>query len=441
MKQNNSYNHIEKGFDIAQAFAEANRCLLCYDAPCSKGCPGGTDPGKFIRKLRMRNITGAVRTIKENNVFGLSCGILCPTAQLCEKECSATEIDRPIRIGKIQRFLMEYASELDFNFDYEIKQVTERGNIAVIGSGPAGLTCAAELAKLGNKVTVFEEKEEEGGVLRYGVPEHRFPVEYLKKELKSIYDLGVVIKCNTPVKGDKSVENLLHNGYDAVYIATGLWNPVSLKTKKLIGLFSSTDFLLSMKDGKEQILNDYIKGKTVAVIGGGSVAVDCVESSIKLGAKDTYLIYRRSFTQMPAEEDEKLNMLNGGAHLLLLNQPVDYKDENGILKGIVLRRTKLGDKDAKGRRTPVEIENSEWFLETDVVIEAIGSIPAQDSDKMYPSVEIDNKKIIVIDTDTCATNVKGIFAGGDIANGPSLIIKAARDGKNAAIAINDYLLK
>lgn len=431
-------NTFEKGFDIQQAFAEANRCLLCYDAPCSKGCPGGTDPGAFIRKLRMRNLTGAIRTIKKNNVLGTACGILCPTAQLCEKECSATSIERPVKIGKIQRFLMEYARELDFDFGTDDKEDPKESAVAVVGSGPAGLTCAAELAKMGYKVTVFESRPEAGGVLRYGVPEHRFPLEYLKKELEPIEKLGVTFKCNTTIAGDAAVENLLKTGFDAVFIATGLWNPIRLNNKNIKGVITSTDLLAAMKSGKSSSLETDFKGKTVAVIGGGSVAMDCVETSVMLGAKDVYLVYRRSFLEMPAEEDEKLNILNAGAHLLLLNQPVDYIEKNGKVSGMLLRRTELGNEDKDGRRKPVEIAGSEWELKVDIIIEAIGSTAAEDAGKIYPSVKVE-RDLIKTDPGRCATSVEGIFAGGDIVNGPALIIKAVRDGKNAAAAIDTYI--
>lgn len=437
MKKNITYDSLEKGFDIKQAITEANRCLLCYDAPCSKGCPGGTDPGKFIRKLKMRNITGAIRTIKTNNILGLTCGILCPTAQLCEKECSATSIDRPIQIGKIQRFLMEHSWELDFN----PVEPTERkdGSVAVVGSGPAGLTCAAELARNGYKVNVFETMTEPGGVLRFGVPEHRFPLEYLKKELSAIKKLGVEFILNSPILGEKAVENLLKKGYDAVFVATGLWNPIRLKNIILNGVFTSTDFLSLMRENDTDELKKRIAGKNVGVIGGGSVAVDCVETSFKLGAKDVYLIYRRSFLEMPAEEEEKLNILNSGAHFLLLNQPIDYVKEKGSVKSVILRRTELGKPDKEGRRKPVEIKGSDWELKLDAVIEAIGSGAEEGSQNLYPSVIVDKNNLIKTNPKTCETIAPGIFAGGDIVNGPSLIINAVRDGKNAAAAISKYI--
>jgi glutamate synthase (NADPH/NADH) small chain len=436
----NNFKKMEEGFDFGQAVAEADRCLLCYDAPCSRGCPGGTEPAAFIRKLRMRNITGAVRTIKTNNILGGACGVLCPSASLCEKECSATGIDRPIRIGKIQRFLIEHSWETGFKVFEKPEHKKEK--VAVMGSGPAGLSCAAELAKDGYQVTIFEARPEPGGVLRYGVPFYRFSTEFLKKEIRDVTDLGVEIKCSTPVRGEKAVEKLLEQGFAAIFLAPGLWQPLRLKNnmETMNGLFTSTGFLAALKEEKYDQVKKFITGKNVAVIGGGSVAIDCAESSLRLGAKDVYLVYRRSYTQMPAEDDERISALQQGVHFLLLNQPLDYvKDAKGNLKGIKIRRTRLGETDASGRRKPVEIAGSDWNLEVEACIEAIGAEPEDESPGWYPSVGVTDKKLIIVDKETGATSVKAIFAGGDIIRGPGLVIQAVQDGKIAAGAIKEYI--
>ncbi|MEJ2098154.1 MAG: FAD-dependent oxidoreductase, partial [Deltaproteobacteria bacterium] len=207
MTEQNHFEHMKEGFSLGQAMAETDRCLLCHDAPCSKACPADTDPALFIRKFHLKNITGAIRTIKENNILGGACGVLCPTARLCEAECSATGIDRPIQIGKIQRFLVEHAWETGFNPLQKADSRPEK--IAVVGSGPAGLSCAAELAKAGMQVTVFEARPEPGGVLRYGVVPYRFDLAFLENELKDIKKLGVEFKCNAPIAGPRAAENLL----------------------------------------------------------------------------------------------------------------------------------------------------------------------------------------------------------------------------------------
>ena len=434
-----NFSKMQKGFDMGQAIAEADRCLLCHEAPCSRGCPAETDPAAFIRKLRFRNITGAVRTIKTNNILGGACGVLCPTDQLCEKECSATGIGQPIAIGKIQRFLVEHAHET--GFDVVEKNGRHSEKVAVVGSGPGGLSCAAELAKEGFPVTVFEAREEPGGVLRYGVVSYRFDMDFLAAEMADVKKLGVEFKCGAPIDGKNGVEKLLKDGYKAVFLAPGLWDAVRLKEKSDIeGLYSSVAFLEGLRNGQLDAFAGNVENKTVAVIGGGSVAMDCVGAAVRLGAKDVYLVYRRSYTQMPAEEDERIDSLNEGIHFLLLNQPVDYVVGNdGRITGLKLVRTALGEEDASGRRSPINIKGSEWVLPADMVIEAIGNKADEASPTWYPNVKLNDKKLIQVDPDTGKTSMDGVFAGGDIVRGPALVVNAVQDGKVAARAIKEYL--
>ena len=449
MKDFKTFNTMKKGFDFSQAVAEADRCLLCHDAPCSAGCPADTKPGDFIRKFHLKNITGAIRTIKENNILGGACGILCPTDRLCEKECSAmlkskdmpSGQDRAIRIGDIQRFLIEYSWERGYQVLKKPEQNKEK--VAVVGSGPGGLSCAAELAQAGYRVTIFEARPEPGGVLRYGVAPFRFDQTFLKKEMSDIEALGVEFKCNHRIEGEKGAEKLLEDGYSAVFLAPGLWKAAELNPGQppIDGLFSSVDYLSSLRDGRlEQTAAD-VEGKTVAVVGGGAVAMDCVDTAAHLGAKDVYLVYRRSYLQMPAEEEEIQSALEAGVHFLLLNQPLDYVTENNRITGMKVARTKLGAPDDSGRRSPEVIPDSDWNLDVDIVIEAIGNQAEADSADWYPSVDTDAKKLIKADTETGETSVKGIFAGGDIVRGPSLVVNAVRDGKVAAQAIQQYLTK
>jgi NADPH-dependent glutamate synthase beta subunit-like oxidoreductase len=444
------FKEMSKGFDLAQAIAEADRCLLCHDAPCSEGCPADTQPAEFIRKLRFKNVTGAIRTIKSNNILGGACGVLCPTPRLCEEKCSAMfksqnrpeGADRPIQIGKIQRFLVEHYWERGFKLFEKPEPRSEK--IAVVGSGPGGLSCAAELAKDGYQVTVFEAKPEPGGVLRYGVVSYRFDLNFLKQEMADVEALGVKFQCNTPIDSKNDAENLLKDGFDAVFLAPGLWDATTINSegKDIKGLYSSVDYLAALRDGRFAEIENEVKGKTIAVIGGGSVAMDCIESAVRLGAKDVYLIYRRSYSQMPAEPDERIEAQEAGVHFLLLNQPLEYvTDEKNRLKGLKLVRTCLGEPDESGRRRPVEIRGAEWIMDADVVIEAIGNKAPDGSSEWYPNVKIDGKKLIKADPETGQTSVAGIFAGGDIVRGPALVVQAVQDGKVAARAIKEYLKK
>lgn len=425
-------SRMEPGFELDQALAEAGRCLLCHEPPCSKGCPAQTDPGTFIRKLRFRNLTGAMRTVKQNNILAGACAVLCPTARLCEKECSACGIDRPIRIGKIQRFLVEHSWKTGWKVSTDRafeRPAARQEKVAVVGAGPAGLSCAAELAKQGFPVTVFEARPEPGGVLRYGVPAFRLSLEALRKELADVESLGVKIKRSSPLQGPAAAEKLLREGYAAVFLAIGLWEPIRLKPKQrpLKGLTTSLDFLAAVRDGKSREAGGRIKGKVCAVIGGGSVAMDCARSALRSGAADVYLLYRRSYSQMPAEADERALAQEEGVHFILLNQAVDYvTDSKGNLKGIGLVRTRLGARDASGRRKPVEVKGTRWVLSADCAIEAIGYQPAEGG-------------LIRADAKDCRTSRPGIFAGGDIVRGPDLVVRAVADGKTAARSILEYL--
>ncbi len=448
MNQRDHFSKMGKGFGWAQAVAEADRCLLCHDAPCSAGCPARTQPAEFIRKLRFKNISGAIRTIKQNNILGGACGVLCPTQILCEERCSARfasenrpeGVDRPIQIGQIQRFLIEHAWQRGFKVFGKPRSRPEK--VAIVGSGPGGLSCAAQLARDGYQTTVFEARPEPGGVLRYGVVPYRFDLDFLEHELEDISGLGVTFQCNTPIQGRGGAEKLLQKGYDAVFLAPGLWEATSLSPNvgHTEGLLSSVAYLESLRDGRLDEVVRTIEGKAVAVIGGGSVAIDCAESAVRFGAGDVYLIYRRSYRQMPADAEERIAAQEAGIHFLLLNQPVDYLTaaQKGM-QGVKLVRTRLGEPDSSGRRRPESIAGSEWVLQVDLVIEAIGNRAPEVARDWYPHVAVHENGLIKVEPETGKTTAPGIFAGGDIVRGPGLVVQAVQDGKIAARAIKAYL--
>ena len=311
--------------------------------------------------------------------------------------------------------------------------------VAVVGSGPAGLSCAAELAREGFPVTVFEERAEPGGVIRYGVPAYRFDREFLKNELAGLERLGVTFKCGVRIDGAKGVRTLLAEGMPRSFSDQGC-GPRSAchGGEELKGVHTSVDFLAALRDEGLDGLAREIGGKTVAVIGGGSVAMDCVESAVRLGARDVYLVYRRSFAQMPAEEDERLAALRLGVHFLVLNQPVEYlADGRGGVKGLKLVRTRLAEPDHSGRRRPEPIKGSEWTLDAEVVVEAIGN--RADPADWSALVKVDGAGLVVTDGKTCRTSARTVFAGGDIVRGPALVVEAVQDGKLAARAIRAAL--
>jgi glutamate synthase (NADPH) small chain len=437
MDSSERFLRMEKGFDLSQAITEADRCLLCHDPPCSRGCPAETDPGTFIRKLRLRNVTGAIRTIKTNNILGGACGVLCPAARLCEKECSATGIGRPIEIGRIQRALVEHGWETGLPALEKPHAVL--GKVAVVGSGPAGLSCAAELAREGFAVTVFEQRGQPGGVIRYGVPSYRFDKEFLERELADIGSLGVAFVCGVRIEGAAGMRKLMNDGYTAVFLAPGLWGAERVSRAPVPRrVYTSVEFLAFAREGTFAEIGERVAEKAVAVIGGGSVAMDCAETAARLGARDVYLVYRRSFAQMPAEEAERLAALRRGAHFLVLTQPVGYvEDASGGCAGVRCVRTRLGEPDASGRRTPREVKGSEWVLDVDVAVEAIGNRP--DPADWSGMIKVESAGLIVTDGRNGRTSMKTVFAGGDIVRGAGLVVEAVQDGKMAARAIREAL--
>lgn len=437
-KKLENIKEMEVCYTLNQAIDEAARCLLCHDAPCSKDCPAGTDPGTFIRKLRFRNIKGAIRTIKENNILGGVCGVVCPVEQLCQKGCSATDLEKPIEIGRLQRFLVEHGWTL--GFDPLEKEKENNIKVAIIGAGPAGLSCGAELAKKGFDVTIFEAKEKAGGVLRYGVPEFRLSSEFLERELEDVKKLGVKIKCNRKIKKEEA-NKLFKDGFKAIFVATGIWKPIKLDIpgSDLKNVLTATEFLEEARENTEKI-RKIVEGKNIAIVGGGSVAMDVSTTSKALNANKVYIIYRRSVREMPASRDDLEMALENYVIIRPQSVVTELTGENGKvtgLKGIETDWDKPGIFTADNLK---EVPGTEFNLKIGVFVWAIGTDPEEEIKEITPTVEHTKKGLLRTKEDGVSTSDKRIFAGGDIVRGAGMVVKSVGDGKEAAKKIINLLL-
>lgn len=431
---------MEKGWPLALAVNEAARCHLCHDAPCSKACPAGTNPAEFIRKLRLRNVKGAIRTIKENNILGGVCAVVCPTEQLCQKGCVAAGLDRAIDIGRIQRSLVEHGWQIKFN---PIESADARpGKIAIIGSGPAGLSCAAEVARNGHKVEIFEGMDEPGGVLRYGVPSFRLHPDFLDRELQDLRALGVKITCGRRIENG-GIDQLLASGYDAVFYAPGTWKPVDAKIpgSNLKNVTSARDFLTAMRNKNKKNLAAMVKGKNVAVYGGGSVAMDAATTARALGANKVYVIYRRSLREMPAAKHDLDMALANNVSIRTMSVVTELLGENGCLTGLKGCETdwkKAGDTSAANL---VNVTGTEFKLKVDLFISALGYQPEKETGEVVRQIKLTAKGLVETKKDGVSTSHPQIFAGGDIVRGPALVVEAVADGKAAGKNIVSMLAK
>jgi len=432
--------HDKTGYNFQQAIFEASRCLNCHEAPCSRDCPAGTDPGTFIRKLKLKNIKGAVRTIKNNNILGGICGALCPTEILCMKGCSASGIDRPIEIGKLQRFLVEYG--WDTGFEALQRNGSGKGKVAVIGSGPAGLACAAELAKNGYSITIFEARERAGGVLRYAVPEFRMNPEFLDRELRDVLTLDVELRTSDRIEKG-GADRLLSEGFQAVFVGTGVWSPVRLDIpgSDLVNVTDSQEFLEGMRSGKEDELSSRIRGKNVAVVGGGSVAMDVATTCAVLGANKVYIIYRRSLREMPADEEDLNMALANNITLRTQSVVTELLGEDGMLIGLEGIETDWKSPEDHSSGNLVTVPGTEYRLKVDFFIRAIGMRAEKANIGLSELVDHLQNGLVKTNGDGVSTTHPRIFVGGDATRGPALIVQAVQDGKTAAESIMGMLEK
>lgn len=440
-----NFTEVSFGVDEARAMVEATRCLECKNAVCTEGCPVGIDIRSFIQLILQKDYAGAVNKIREANYLPSICGRVCPQEEQCEAVCTLGKKHMPVAIGKLERFVADF--ELEHNlFVPPVVKLKRPEKVAIVGAGPAGLTCAAELAQMGYQVSIFEALHAVGGVLRYGIPEFRLPRKILDIEVDRIRQLGVDIQTNFLVGRTATIDEFFDEwGFSAVFLGTGAGTPnfMGIPGEGLTGVYSANEFLTRvnlMRANKFPEFDTPIRmGSSVAVIGGGNTAMDAVRTSKRLGAVHALLIYRRSRQEMPARQEEIHHAEQEGIELNLLTNPTRIiGNENHMVTGIECQRMELGEPDDSGRRKPVAIKGSEYVIPVQIVIEAIGQQPNPIIQSTTPGLQT-GKRGVVQTNDKQGTSRPGIFAGGDLARGGATVILAMRDGKTAAASIHDYI--
>ena len=442
-----NFKEVNLGFTEELAKMEALRCLQCPKPVCIDGCPVEVKIKDFIHLVAEGDFLGAASKIKEDNMLPAVCGRVCPQEEQCEAKCVVGVKGESVAIGRLERFVADYEREHLGLKTPELKPKTGK-KVAIIGSGPSGLSCAGDLIQSGHDVTVFEALHELGGVLVYGIPEFRLPKEIVKAEIESLKSLGVDFQTNAVIGFTDTIDELIQNGYDAVFIAVGAGLPyfLNIEGENLNGVYSSNEFLTRVNLMKAYKFPEFdtpvfnVKDKTVAVFGGGNTAMDAVRTSKRLGAKNAYIIYRRSDAELPARKEEIHHAKQEGIEFLLLANPNKFiGDRDGWLTGVELIKMELGEPDASGRRKPVPIKDSNYVLNIDMAVIAIGNGSNPIIQQTTPDINYNKWGNILVDEESMATSKKGVFAGGDIVTGGATVILAMGAGRKAAKAINEYL--
>lgn len=444
-ERNKNFKEVTLGYTAEEAKEEAKRCLQCKHKPCVKGCPVNVKIPEFIQFVSKGEFEEAYQKIKETNALPAVCGRVCPQESQCESQCVRGKKGESVAIGRLERFVADFHMK---NIEEEKTEIQSNGKrVAVIGSGPAGLSCAGDLAKKGYEVTIFEAFHTAGGVLMYGIPEFRLPKSIVQKEITTLKEKGVKIETNMVIGKVFSIEELFEQGFDAVFVGSGAGLPRFMKMpgENLNGVYTANEFLTRinlMKAYKFPETDTPIKvGKKVAVIGGGNVAMDAARSAKRLGAQDVYIIYRRSEEEMPARIEEVHHAKEEGIIFYLLHNPTQVLGtEDGWVRSIECVEMKLGEPDASGRRRPVEIDNSEKELEVDTVIVAIGQSPNPLIKSTTKGLKTHDWGGIIINEETGATTIPGVYAGGDAVTGAATVILAMGAGKTAAKSIDEYIV-
>ena len=439
-----NFEEVCEGYNKEEAMAEATRCLNCKNAQCVQGCPVSINIPGFVKELKEGNIEEAYKVISLSSALPAVCGRVCPQEKQCEGKCVRGIKGESLSIGKMERFVADWARENGIK--PEPAAVKNGKKVAVIGSGPSGLTCAGDLAKAGYDVTVFEALHKAGGVLVYGIPEFRLPKEaVVEKEIENVKSLGVKIETDCVVGKSATIDDLMKNeGFEAVFIGSGAGLPkfMGIPGEQAMGVFSANEYLTRsnlMKAFSDSSRTPIMKAKKAVIVGGGNVAMDAARTALRLGA-ETHIVYRRSEEELPARREEVHHAKEEGIIFNLLTNPVEiHADENGWVKGITCLRMELGEPDASGRRRPVEIPGSEFYIECDAVIMSLGTSPNPLISSTTKGLEANRRGCIVADEEKGQTSKEGVFAGGDAVTGAATVILAMGAGKAAARGIDEYL--
>ncbi len=441
-----NFQEVALGYTKEQAVQEAKRCLQCKKPQCVAGCPVNVQIPDFIKKIAEEDFEGAISIIKQTNNLPAICGRVCPQEEQCEKKCILGKKGESVAIGRLERFAADYALKNNISQTNQAQNIQDNAHkVAVIGAGPAGLTAAADLAQKGYKVTVYEAFHEPGGVLIYGIPEFRLPKALVKTEIENLKQLGVEVQTNVIIGKTLTIDDLFQEGYEAVFIGTGAGLPkfMNIPGENLNGVYSANEYLTRinlMKAYKFPEADTPIKkGKKVAVVGGGNVAMDSARSALRMGADKVYIIYRRSEAEMPARQEEVHHAKEEGIEFKLLTNPVEIHGEDGWVKGISCIKMELGEPDASGRRRPVPVEGSEFTIDIDTVIMAIGTSPNPLIKSTTQGLETHFWGGLKVDQETGQTSKEGVYAGGDAVTGAATVILAMGAGKKAADAIDEYI--
>ncbi|KKL94464.1 hypothetical protein LCGC14_1864400, partial [marine sediment metagenome] len=439
-----NFQEVSKGLTLEMVKLEAKRCLECGMPHCISGCPVNIDIPQFLKLLKQGKTLDALRLIKDYNLLPAICGRVCPQETQCEKSCLLNSLEEPIAIGYLERFIADWERENQLKECPECK-LPNNIKIAVIGSGPAGLTCAGELARIGYDVTVFEAFHAGGGVLTYGIPEFRLPKEIVKNEIETLKMLGVKVQYNIIIGKTLTIQDLKEMGYKAFFIGVGAGLPMFPKMQdlNLNGVLTANEFLTRANLMKAYEFPEYdtpIKvGEVVLVIGGGNTALDSARVAKRVGAKRVIILYRRSELEMPARREEYHHAVEEEIEFMFLTNPIRFiGDEKDNLKQVKVVKMRLGENDNSGRRRPIPIENSDYFIEADMIILAIGALANPILTKSLPDLKLNKWGYIETDENS-KTNLEGIYAGGDIVSGSATVISAMGAGKRAARAIHEYL--